>query len=44
MKLRWFLEKIKIDEAVAKLTKGHKDSIQINKIGNENGDITTEIR
>jgi len=32
----------KIDKSLAKLTKGHRDSIQINKIRNEKGDITTE--
>jgi hypothetical protein len=36
----WFLEKInKIDKPLARLTRGHRDSIQINKIRNENGDI-----
>ena len=39
----WFFEKInKIDEPLARLTRGHRDSIQINKIRNEKGDITTE--
>jgi hypothetical protein len=39
----WFFEKInKIDKRLAKLTRGHRDSIQINKIKNENGDVTTE--
>jgi hypothetical protein len=39
----WFLEKIyKIDKPLAKLIKGHIESIQINKIRNEKGDITTE--
>ena len=28
---------------LAKLTKGHRDNIQINKIKNEKGGITTEI-
>jgi hypothetical protein len=38
----WFFEKInKIDKSLARLTRGH--SIQINKIRNEKGDITTEI-
>jgi hypothetical protein len=38
-----FFEKInKIDKPSAKLTKSHRDSIQINKIRNEKGDITTE--
>jgi hypothetical protein len=40
---RWFFEKInKIDKPLARLTRGHRDSILINKIGNEKGDITTE--
>jgi hypothetical protein len=30
-----------IDEPLARLTRGHKDSILINKIRNEKGDITT---
>ena len=39
----WFFEKInKINKHLAKLTRGHRDSIQINKIRNEKGDITTE--
>ena len=39
----WFFEKInKIDKLLAKLTRGHRDSIQINKIRNKRGDITTE--
>jgi hypothetical protein len=38
-----FLKKInKIDKPLARLTRGHRDSIQINKIRNEKGDITTE--
>jgi hypothetical protein len=32
----------KIDKCLAKVTKGHKDNVQINKIRNEKGDITTE--
>jgi hypothetical protein len=32
----------KIDMPLAKPTKGHKDSIQINKIKNEKGDVKTE--
>jgi DNA repair exonuclease SbcCD ATPase subunit len=37
----WFFEKInKIDRPLARLTKGHRDSIQINKIQNEKRDIT----
>jgi hypothetical protein len=36
------LEKInKIDKPIARLTRGHRDSILINKIRNEKGDITT---
>jgi tRNA 2-selenouridine synthase SelU len=39
----WFFEKINnIDKPVARLTRGHRDSILINKIKNEKGDITTE--
>jgi hypothetical protein len=39
----WFFAKInKIDKHLAKLTGGHRDSILINKIRNEKGDITTE--
>jgi hypothetical protein len=39
----WFFEKInKIDKPLARRTRGHKDSILINKIRNEKGDITTE--
>jgi hypothetical protein len=38
-----FFEKInKIDKPLARLPRGHRDSIQINKIRNEKGDITTE--
>ena len=41
----WFFEKInKIDKLLAKLTRGHRDSIQINKIRNEKGEITTESK
>jgi hypothetical protein len=37
------LEKInKIDKSLASLTGGHRDSILINKIRNEKGNITTE--
>jgi hypothetical protein len=40
----WFFEKInKIDKPLARLTRGHRDSILINKIRNEKGDITTEL-
>jgi hypothetical protein len=39
----WFFEKInKIDKPLARLNRGHRDSIQINKIRNEKGDITME--
>jgi hypothetical protein len=39
----WFFEKInKIDKPLATLTGGHRDSILINKIINQKGDITTE--
>ena len=39
----WFFEKInKIDKPLAKLTRGPKDSILINKISNEKGDITAK--
>jgi hypothetical protein len=40
---RWFFEKInKIEKALARLTTGHRYCILINKIRNENGDITTD--
>jgi hypothetical protein len=39
----WFLEKInKIHKPLARLTRRHRDSIQINKIRNEKRNITTE--
>jgi hypothetical protein len=39
----WFFDKInKIDKALARPTRGHRDIILINKIRNEKGDITTE--
>jgi hypothetical protein len=39
----WFFKKIKkIDKPLARLTKGHRNSILINKIRNEKGDITTD--
>jgi hypothetical protein len=39
----WFFEKInKIDKPLAKLTRGHRDSILINQIRNEKGAITIE--
>jgi hypothetical protein len=38
---RWFFEKInKINKRLARLTRGHRDSIQINKIRNEKRNIT----
>ena len=41
--MNWFSEKInKIDKPLARLTKGPRHSIQINKIRNEKVDITTE--
>ena len=37
----WFFERFnKTDKLLAKLTKGPRGSIQINKIRNEKGDIT----
>jgi hypothetical protein len=42
-KRSWFFEKIsKIDKPLARLTRGHRDRILINKIKNEKGDITTD--
>jgi hypothetical protein len=39
----WCFEKINhIDKPLANLTKGHGDSIQINTVRHEKGDITTE--
>ena len=38
----WFFEKNKTDKPLGRLTKGHRDSIQFNKIRNEKWDITTE--
>jgi hypothetical protein len=39
----WFFDKInKIDKPLARLTRGHRDSILINKIRNEKGDITKD--
>jgi hypothetical protein len=32
----------KKDKPLARLTRGHRNSLQINKIRNEKGDITTE--
>jgi hypothetical protein len=38
----WFFEKInKIDKPLARLTRGHRNSILINKIRNEMEDLTT---
>jgi hypothetical protein len=39
----WFFEKINgIDKPLARLTRGHRDSIQINKTQKKKGYITTE--
>jgi hypothetical protein len=39
----WFFEKINnIDKPLSRLTRGHRDSILINNIRNEDQDITTE--
>jgi hypothetical protein len=39
----WFFEKIKkIDKPLARLTRGHRDNILINKIRNEKGDMITD--
>jgi hypothetical protein len=39
----WFFEKINtIDRPLVRLTRGHRDTILINKIRNEKGDITTD--
>jgi hypothetical protein len=39
----WFFEKInKIDKPLARLNREHRESILINKIRNEKGDITTD--
>ena len=39
----WFFEKInKKDKPLTRLTRGHRDSILVNKIRNEKGNITTE--
>ena len=41
----WFFERInKIDKPLARLIKKQRDKNQINKIRNENGEITTEIQ
>jgi hypothetical protein len=39
----WFFERKKINKPLVKLNKGPQVSIQINKIRNEKGDITTEM-
>ena len=40
---RWFFEKInKIDKPLARLIKKKREKNQINKIRNENGEITTD--
>ena len=40
----WFFEKInKIDKPLARLTRGHRGSILINKIRNVKGDKTTKM-
>jgi hypothetical protein len=39
----WFFEKInKTDKPLARLTRGHRDSILIKKIRNKKGDITID--
>jgi hypothetical protein len=39
----WFFEKInKMDKPLARLTRGHRNSILINKNRNEKRDITTD--
>ena len=39
----WFFERItKIDKSLARLIKKQREKIQINKIRNENGEITTD--
>ena len=40
----WFSEKInKIDKALGRLIKKKRERIQINKIRNEKGEVTTDI-
>ena len=42
-KTKSWLRKInKVDKPLAKLTKGYRERIQINKIRNEKGDLATE--
>jgi hypothetical protein len=44
-KRSWFFENInKIDKPLAKLIRGHRDSIIINKIRNGKGDIMAETK
>jgi hypothetical protein len=43
-KIYFFVKINMIDKSLPKLTRGHRDSIQINKIRNEKGDITTETK
>ena len=39
----WFFEKVnKIDKPLSRLTKKKRERIQINKIRNENGEISTD--
>jgi hypothetical protein len=40
--MSWFFQKIKIDKPLARLSRGHRDSILITKIINEKEDITTD--
>ena len=43
MRQSWFFEKInKIGKPLPKLIKQHRENIQINKIRNKKGDITTD--
>jgi hypothetical protein len=44
MKQSWLFEKSKVEKPLSKLSKRHRESIQINKIRNKNGDITTDIK
>ena len=40
----WFFEKINtIEKPLARLTRQHRNSILVNKIRNETGDITTDL-
>jgi hypothetical protein len=42
-KRSWFFEKINmINKPLARITRGHRNSILINNIRNEKGDITTD--